>query len=428
MIAISMNAQPHLHPSDSDKSDRVSPPSQTSVALASGLAGPQQSSASVNMFTVPNPPTSSTVSIRDSKVNKRPKLSLQTTSLPVTFGKSTTGLSLSLSTNCTSSPTVRNTFSNAYDVFRGASSPASAATASPTRYTTRSSRRGSPYVGGRHHKDDTPYQLPLGVRGILRNSPIPASSLRRPSSSNAATNSPGAGHNGRRMLFPAKKHVNYRFPLDEEIKTVRFVAKHSDISSSESPSGPSDSYTSEDEESDSSGSLTESGPSEEESTTTSNTAASAQPPRRTKRKMPRSERQIRAAAIRDGLPDHAYDCQTPQTPMQRRRKRLRKWQWTLGPVEHGKVLTSNTSNPSSASAGVNDDRPLSQCEHVTPATPSISVPLLRHPAQHRWSPVVITPNIRDDVADNSRDAINAPLPESLGSIPGASSSASNAGR
>jgi hypothetical protein len=316
---------------------------------------------------------------------------------------------------------VRNTFNNAYDGFRATSSPVSTAAASPTRYTSRTSRRGSPYVGGRHHKDDTPYQLPLGVRGILRNSPIPASSLRRPPSSSTATNSPGAGHNGRRMLFPAKKHVNYRFPLDEEIKTVRFVAKHSDISSSESPSGPSDSYSSEDEESGSSASPTESGPSEEDSVTASDAATSARSARRTKRKVSQSVRQIRAAALRDGLPDHEYECQTPRTPLQRRRKRLRKWRWTLGPVENGQVLTPSTRHPNPGATGADDDRRPVQSAHNTTATTSIAVPLLGHPSRNRWSPMAVTSKAREH-------PIHTPLPDSLEPSPGASPSVSNTGR
>ncbi|KAI9857446.1 MAG: hypothetical protein M1830_006373, partial [Pleopsidium flavum] len=92
---------------------------------------------------------------------KRPKLSLATSTLPPTFGKSTTGLKLSAPKD---SPTHRNTYANAYEHHGLAatdSQPTSPKPKSPICRLT------SPYP------HEVPYQLPLGVRSILRNSPLP---------------------------------------------------------------------------------------------------------------------------------------------------------------------------------------------------------------------------------------------------------------
>lgn len=54
---------------------------------------------------------------------------------------------------------------------------------------------------------------------------------------------------------------------------------------------------------------------------------------RRKRKSLSAERQVRAAALLDGLEGDAYGISTPQTPRQGRVKRRREWTWTLGSVE-----------------------------------------------------------------------------------------------
>ncbi|KAJ5923565.1 hypothetical protein N7454_008810 [Penicillium verhagenii] len=106
-------------------------------------------------------------------ISARPKLTLQTTSLPRTFGSSTTGLSRSCTAAPGASPTVGNTFKNAYDIATPASATTSPSKGPSLRFPT--NKPISPYV---HHPNNNnnpfnfrPYQLPLGVRSILRNSP-----------------------------------------------------------------------------------------------------------------------------------------------------------------------------------------------------------------------------------------------------------------
>src|ERR1700722_16854645 len=77
-------------------------------------------------------------------------------------------------------------------------------------------------------EDDWPYKVPLGIRGILRNTPIPPSIRKSSVCSNSSS-----PRNGRRAFFPPPKRVCYRYPLEEEITTVKFVARHSDLSSSD---------------------------------------------------------------------------------------------------------------------------------------------------------------------------------------------------
>ncbi|KAA8648730.1 uncharacterized protein ATNIH1004_004615 [Aspergillus tanneri] len=254
----------------------------------------------------------------------RPKLTLQTTALPRTFGTSSTSLSLSLATGPTASPTVRNTFKNAYE-----NAFPSSATASPSKSssTHRWSKPSSPYPS---HGPNNPYQLPLGVKSILRNSPLEPTCRVR--SASVAANSATGGTGSRWMFFPAKKQVNYRQPLEEEIKTVRYTARHSDLVV-ESNVEPHD--ASSDEDTDSSSSLApsdESTTSDDENPRTDTNHASISSFERKKRKHLSAEKQVRAVALLDGL-EEAYGSTTPQTPRQRRIKRRCEWRWTLGPLE-----------------------------------------------------------------------------------------------
>ncbi|WEW60800.1 hypothetical protein PRK78_006288 [Emydomyces testavorans] len=285
------------------------------------------------VVTAPSIPLAPILHGNTNVASKRPKLSLQTSCLPVAFGNSTTALSLNQSATCSTSPTVRNTFKNAYDACRRTSSPKPPTdrNCSSTRDHKASKQEGSCAAApGRHSHDELPYQLPLGIRGILRNSPHVASSLMRASLSAPAANGTG---NSRRVLFPAKKRVNYRYPIDEEIKTVHFVARHSDLTSSDSSSSSSSSsyiYSSSDGES-------ESDNSDSSSSSDSKDVATPTHSPGKRKKYTRNMRQIRAAGLRDRLPCADEEPETPQTPIKRRRKCHRQWRWTLGPITDGHV-------------------------------------------------------------------------------------------
>lgn len=284
-------------------------------------------------------------------ITSRPKLTLQTTSLPRTFGSSTTGLSLSFAAGPTASPTVRNTFKNAYDVASPASATGSPSSLAPPSLRFNNNKPISPYI---HHTNNnpnafgyrSPYQLPLGVRSILRNSPLESTSRRRSGSISAGTSGPG-GAGARRVFFPAKKQVSYRNPLEEEIRTVRYTAQHLDLfqeeETPEAVHGEADPASeeltpesAEEDDSDSASLLSLSETSSASSDDVSPDDGGVNTPltktERKKRRTMRAERQVRAVALLDGFDTDPYASSTPQTPRQGRVKRRREWKWTLGPV------------------------------------------------------------------------------------------------
>lgn len=316
---------------------------------------------------------------RPPTVPARPKLTLQTTSLPRTFGTSSTGLSLSLAGGATASPTVRNTFKNAYD----AALPSSA-TASPSRSSNnRFSKPSSPYPS-HSQNNGNPYQLPLGVKSILRNSPLePTCRLRSASVASSANGATGS----RRVFFPAKKQVNYRQPLEEEIQTVHYTARHSDLSAE--PETEQSPPTSSDQDSDSNSSLAPSDTStsdEDDSTGTRRSPLSTL--ERKKRKHLSAEKQVRAVALMDGLEEN-YGSTTPQTPRQKRVKRRCEWRWTLGPLE--------VRNEDTKPAPVADETPSDLATTKT-------VPVLSNPAPKWVSKDVESPASASDLLSASSAA------------------------
>jgi hypothetical protein len=251
----------------------------------------------------------------NTNITKRPKLSLETSSLPIALGRSSTDLARACST---ASPTVHNTFRNAYVV----ALPLSVIeTPSVARLSHRNIRFGSLRAD-----EDVPYQLPRGLQSILRNSPLAKMHLRRASVSVSA----GAISEQRRVYFPAKKQVSFRHQLEEEIKTVLFVARHSDLESdaeSESEHGTesgniSDASSSQSDELSSSGDDAD----VDESQGVNKPWTEAHSSKKKRKSIP-SQRQIRAAALRDGLDEDQYTLNNSSVPSQQsRRKRRCQWE------------------------------------------------------------------------------------------------------
>ncbi|SLM33375.1 hypothetical protein LPUS_01858 [Lasallia pustulata] len=201
---------------------------------------------------------------------KRPKLSVQTSMLPLSLGhKSTTALTLSIATD---TPTVSNTYANAFDVppihepkeparltrhERPISPPSSTSSTSST--TTSSSRYTSPFPAS------IPYTVPMTARSILRNSPLPRRHL---SATSARTP---------KIMFPPVKRVMFHDRLEELIPTP-IVDELSDNDTSEDNEDP-------------------------------------------------------LVAQREDRGDASEGDDVPSTPVQGRRKRRREWVWTLGPIE-----------------------------------------------------------------------------------------------
>ena len=213
-------------------------------------------------------------------IPKRPKLSLQTSTLPIPFApKSANALSIS---HTHDSPTLRNTYSNALRI------PSTIKPTNPqqTEHHAQQSRPkdfSSPQVSSAssHSSSDTspsvPYYLPMGARSILRNSPLPprhvsATSARAP-----------------RRIFPPIKRVMFHETLVELMPTPI-------IEESESSDTDSDSSTSI-----------------------------------RKRGRPAKKEYTEDA----DEPEEPEDM--PSTPVQGRWKRKREWVWTIGPSEDGRM-------------------------------------------------------------------------------------------
>ncbi|KAI9707889.1 MAG: hypothetical protein M1820_004495 [Bogoriella megaspora] len=163
--------------------------------------------------------------------SKRPRLTLDTGHERI-YAKGPTSLRL----DCISaiSPTVRNTFSNTFGN-KSSQSPAESktpeqfprpptplrkedistdvpnSTTTLTPSSTTSSTNSTPVT--------VPYKQPYHLTSILSNSPIPRSESRTMSFPHG------------RPLFPATKHVSFRNPLAEEIKTEKYTMAHSDLHS-----------------------------------------------------------------------------------------------------------------------------------------------------------------------------------------------------
>jgi hypothetical protein len=187
------------------------------------------------------------------------------------------------------------------------------------------------------------------VRSILRNSPLEPA-RRRSGSVSAGTSGP---QGTRRVFFPAKKSVSYRYPLEEEIHTEKYTAQHLDLIREEAvlqapaaAAAPTPDSTLADSSSDSDpdsgcASVSEASTSDEGSAdeTGASGSSSLSKIERKKRRSMGVERQVRAVALLDGL-ESDYTS-TPQTPRQGRAKRRREWKWTLGPLGSETILDSS---------------------------------------------------------------------------------------
>jgi len=145
--------------------------------------------------------------------NKRPRLSLQTTSLANTYGVLTRGLASSSETQATYTPTTTNTLANTWDL-SVRPSPVSR-TESPKPPPIRAPTPQHPYT----------VSLPFGIKSILKNSPLPP----KQSSISASPRDPK-----RKIFFPQPKRVVFKRNLEDLIETTHYVARHSDLASSTS--------------------------------------------------------------------------------------------------------------------------------------------------------------------------------------------------
>jgi hypothetical protein len=291
--------------------------------------------------------------VSDSSIKpERPRLSLNTTinnTQPRTFGK---GSSLRLDTLSAISPTVRNTFSNAYERQSTGLSTSESIPEEvepiPERPRTDSQSSEASSASSLSSTSTVslesaicPYIQPSHLKSILANShypkPIRRMSIQRP-------------------MFPLRKRVSFKEPLDEEIKTTRYILAHSDLESAaadtspDSPSKSTEDASTEsaldnscsDEQNDTTPKVPRLSISEVELEIPSAPVTLAPPqlgsPRRSPRLLPRQSHSLPSLSLCPRTQGHKRDSSSSDsdsddscahTPVAGRSKR-RRWQWTLG--------------------------------------------------------------------------------------------------
>lgn len=280
----------------------------------------------------------------------RPKLTVNTVleaSKSRTFGK---GSSLSLDTLSAVSPTAKNTFANAYPLIvqtptnhrpelsiepvigqrQVFSTPSELGSSRTPSYSSVSSTPNTAFVQHAKHL----YTQPEGIASILVTSRAHRSNLVTMSKENR----PGL----------AAKRVSFREPLEEEIKTLRYLLAHSDIKSTESvDSGSLDATSTTTTLSEPSNVSMHEQPTFDFHVSSNPTSDSrflspspstftkAKSKHGTMRSVPRrnssppvSNRQKRDSSSEDD----SDDMIVPQTPVAGRCKKQRQWTWTLDPL------------------------------------------------------------------------------------------------
>ncbi|MCJ1295314.1 hypothetical protein MMC34_006876 [Xylographa carneopallida] len=238
-------------------------------------------------------------------IPKRPKLSLQTSTIPQPFApRSANALSIGHSSD---SPTLRNTYENALKDTPAASSSAQmvnvSSQSSGSRGISELPRSSSSPLSSTETSPNVPYFLPIGARGILRNSPLPpryvtATSTRTP-----------------HRMFPPVKRVVFHDKL-EELMPTPIVEETSELSDTDSESSAS------------------------------------------------SHKRGRASDPHDrNDSDDPEDM--PSTPVSGRCKRRREWVWTIGSAEDGRLSPDAGPLLRRGHSGVQEDEDLPQLPSLT---------------------------------------------------------------
>ncbi|KAK3699213.1 hypothetical protein LTR37_016574 [Vermiconidia calcicola] len=273
--------------------------------------------------------------------SKKPRLSLNTSSVAPVFGKVST--SLRLETLSATSPTARNTFRNAQDIERRSKGPISTplATNTTTERTegmislreglsnseneSDASTHSSSSASGISTNDSlhsrVPYKLTFAATSVLTTGPVSRERCRTASFSQS------------RPMFPTSKKVAFRAPLTEDIKTSKFTMRHSDIESSSSTISTLE-LSPADENTDGNEKVVEE--QAQKADQEGHTLGSAQ------------------SGDRGESPDKEEDGDScPATPVAGRRMKHRQWRWTLGPIstdEHDETSSTMQEKPATQSA------------------------------------------------------------------------------
>jgi len=290
---------------------------------------------------------------RPASASQRPKLKLNTAQLPTTFGNKST--SLRLETLSVTSPTSRNTFSNAY-------SPTPAqprkrpqlsidSISSTTVLTQSLGNTPVQTTPVQTQSSDTPYPT-SAADSISSTSSLSStsttdstSSIDRPVPYRVAFNIPSILVNGpmprqrrhnipSRPMFPTPKRVCFRAQLTEDIHTIKYTVAHSELELAPdsnadlaSPNRPSRTVVEKqiDEDVDC---IEVIETQQQKSSLSVLPTTSSSPPRTGEKRDSSSDEE------EDDDENNTDVC--PVTPVAGRRKRRREWVWTLGPVEKSK--------------------------------------------------------------------------------------------
>ena len=262
---------------------------------------------------------------------KKPKLSLKTSDLAVSFPGSVSRQS-TVNTNATATPTTLNTFNNTFDLTHRPS-PVSTLS-SPGVHPRPSTQTSSPIV----RTSDQPYRLnlPFGINPILKNSPL-SPGIRRPSISA----SPRIA--SRRVFFPAAKKVTFRAQLEEEIVTQQYVLQHADLTSSEDDSTPDDAA--------------------EQSSTSNNEEEDdgKEPQIRVDEVSVRGRRKRKSVAVSPCQPSRVERGREdgPRSTSVKRSKRKRRWQWTIESNGSKQSTAGDELEPKVETSSTHDGRDIS---------------------------------------------------------------------
>lgn len=260
--------------------------------------------------------------------NKRPKLSLQTSSLPNTYGSLTRGLAPS-TTQTIYTPTTANTLANTWDLSIRPSPVSRAESPKPLQ-------QARPPPGPGAGQQPYAYSLPFGLKPILKNSPLPP---------RAASVSASPRESRRKVFFPQPKRVSFKQNLEEPIETKQYTARHSDLTSSEEETSDED-------------------PAEEPSSLSDNATAtntmsmyhSSPPPNRKRKTRRDSGIYVDAKTVSSTTTPTPDDNATIKPPSACKR---RKWHSTSsfgGPIEkEGAALKRNTSSTRDSKSIISED-------------------------------------------------------------------------
>ena len=260
-----------------------------------------------------------------SSSTEKPKLSLKTSGLASTF-RGAQSQQTGADPNATTTPTTLNTFNNTFDLTCRPSPVSTLSSPGPLCQRRSSIHPLSPVT----KLQEQPYylNLPFGVHSILKNSPLHRD-IRR-SSISASPRRPG-----RRVFFPAPKKVSFRTELEDEIVAKRYVIQHTDLSSSEDESTPSES----DEQSGASNDEVED--------------EAKQPAIRVDEVSIKGRRKRKSAAMSPNPSMSARPAaeeKARSSPVYRSRRKRRRWEWTLGVENRTEHAAQEPSQENSQSA------------------------------------------------------------------------------